>query len=74
MPAHPSSGQLVLLDIYLVQTSCGFGVHFYEYGGERDNMSKWLARRSDTDLEAYWQEKNQLSIDGKPTGILQDDA
>jgi hypothetical protein len=74
VPAHPSSRQLVLLDIDLVQTSCGFGVPFYECRGERDNMSKWLAQRSDTDIEAYWQEKNQLSIDGLPTGILQDDA
>ena len=59
----------MLLDIDLVQTSCGFGVPFYEYGGERDNMSKWLAHRSDTDLEAYWQEKNQVSLDGYNTEI-----
>lgn len=74
VPEHPSSRQLVQLDIEMVQTSCGFGVPFYEYGGERDNMEKWLAAKSPADIEAYWQEKNQVSIDGLPTGIFRDDA
>jgi hypothetical protein len=71
-PPHPSSRQLVLFDIDLVQTSCGFGVPFYEYGGERDNMEKWLARRGRDDIEKYWGERNQTSLDGFPTGILDD--
>ena len=69
---HPSSRQLVLFDIDLVQTSCGFGVPFYEHQGDRDNMAKWLAKRDRGDIESYWEEKNQTSLDGFPTGILGD--
>ena len=70
---HPSSRQLVLFDIDLVQTSCGFGVPFHEYVGERDNMQKWLAKRDRSDIENYWAEKNQTSLDGFPTGIRGED-
>ena len=69
---HPSSRQLILFDIDLVQTSCGFGVPFYDYGGDRDNMEKWLAKRDRQDIENYWAERNQTSLDGFPTGILDD--
>jgi hypothetical protein len=72
LPAHKSSRQLVLFDIELVQTSCGFGVPFYDHQGPRDNMDKWLAKRDEAAIEAYWEEKNQLSLDGQPTGILAD--
>ncbi len=72
-PHHPSSRQLVLFDIELVQTSCGFGVPFYEYRGERDNMEKWLAKRDRSDIQSYWEEKNQTSLDGLPTGIFGDE-
>jgi hypothetical protein len=74
VPEHPSSRQLVLLEIEMVQTSCGFGVPFYEYQGERDNMEKWLAAKSPADIETYWQDKNQFSIDGMATGIVEDDV
>ena len=67
---HPSSRQLVLFDIDLVQTSCGFGVPFYEFAGDRDNMEKWLAKRDRNDIENYWADRNQTSLDGFPTGIL----
>ena len=69
---HRSSRQLVLFDIDLVQTSCGFGVPFYDFAGERDNMEKWLDKRDRSDIESYWEEKNQTSLDGFPTGILGD--
>jgi hypothetical protein len=74
LPDHPSARQLVSFKIDLVQTSCGFGVPFYEYRGERDNMSKWLAEKSPDDIAAYWAKKNQVSLDGLPTGILEEDS
>ncbi len=70
LPHHPSARQLFLLDIDLVQTSCGFGVPFFEYQGERENMTKWLEKKGPEDIQAYWQEKNLVSLDGLPTGIL----
>ena len=69
---HPSARQYVDFSIELVQTSCGFGVPFFEIKQERDNMDKWLAvkQREGETIENYWRDKNQLSLDGLPTHIL----
>ena len=69
---HPTSRQFVDFDIDLVQISCGFGVPFYEFEGERDNMPKWLAARdkAGVGIEEYWKEKNTVSLDGLPTHVL----
>ncbi len=72
LPAHASARQLVLMDLDFVLTSCGFGVPFYDHVGPRDNMDKWLARRNQDDIHDYWREKNQVSLDGLPTGIFED--
>ena len=38
---YAQARQIFQLDIELVQTSCGFAVPFYEYGGEREFVSQW---------------------------------
>ncbi|MCW8825603.1 MAG: pyridoxamine 5'-phosphate oxidase family protein, partial [Gammaproteobacteria bacterium] len=55
----------------LVQTSCGAGVPLYDYVGDRDEMNNWSANKGSDGVKAYWREKNQLSIDGKPTQIME---
>jgi predicted pyridoxine 5'-phosphate oxidase superfamily flavin-nucleotide-binding protein len=65
--------QIVLLDLDLVQTSCGFGVPLYEYRGEREAMRKWAEAKGSEGLEAYRREHNARSIDGLPTGLLEDE-
>ncbi len=70
---HISARQYVDFKIETVQTSCGFGVPFYDFASERDNMDRWLATKDDKDIEEYWREKNQVSIDGLPTHILDED-
>lgn len=62
--------QMVRLDVDLVQTSCGFGVPLFAYGGERVAMDRWAQAKGDSGLEAYWREKNTRSIDGLPTGLF----
>jgi hypothetical protein len=64
--------QIVRLDVDLVQTSCGFGVPFFDYVGERDALDKWAQAKGNEAIEAYRREKNRVSIDGFPTGILDD--
>ena len=54
----------------MIQTSCGFGVPLYDYVGERDQMDKWAENKGEDGIKEYWEEKNQVSLDGKPTGIL----
>lgn len=51
------------------QTSCGFGVPFYEFVGERPLMDAWADKKGETGLHAYQQQQNRTSIDGLPTGL-----
>lgn len=64
--------QIIRLDFDRVKTSCGYGVPLHEYKGERDTMDKWALAKGPEGLEAYWREKNLTSIDGLPTGLLDD--
>ncbi|CAB4736489.1 MAG: pyridoxamine 5'-phosphate oxidase family protein [Actinobacteria bacterium] len=49
-----------------VSSSCGFGVPFMEYVGDRETMATWTAAKSDDVLADYVAEKNATSIDGLP--------
>jgi len=62
--------QFFQLNLDLVLTSCGHAVPFFEYRGERDLLRKSAERRGQAGIEEYWREKNQISLDGKPTNIL----
>jgi hypothetical protein len=66
--------QIVVLDVELVQTSCGFGVPLYDYRGERPALKKWAESKGQDGLEAYRREHNAHSIDGLPTGLLEEEA
>ena len=62
--------QIFDLDIEMVQTSCGFGVPYYELAGERPVLKQWADNKGEQGIRDYWQEKNSLSLNGKPTGII----
>jgi hypothetical protein len=64
--------QMMVADIYQVQTSCGFGVPFMEYRGERDALENWANAKGEEGLIGYWDEKNQVSLDGLPTHLCRD--
>lgn len=64
-PDHKGSRQIIEMKIDLVQTSCGFGVPFMEYQGERDTLNKWATQKGDEKVREYWMEKNAVSLDGK---------
>jgi hypothetical protein len=72
---YPSTRQIIVADIDLVQTSCGFGVPLYEYKGERDKHFEWADRKGIEGLQEYMIEKNLKSLDGLPTnlGLLSED-
>ena len=61
--------QIIVADIYEVSTSCGFGVPFYDYVGEREQARKWAENKGVEGLELYKQEKNVSSLDGLPTAL-----
>jgi hypothetical protein len=64
-----STRQIIVADIDLVQTSCGFGVPYYSYEGERDHAQKWAANKGTEGLEMYKADKNLVSLDGLPTAL-----
>ncbi len=67
----PGARQIFDLSIDLVQTSCGFGVPYLSYAGERDMLDNWATKKGDEGLRQYWEEKNQFSIDNIPTHIIE---
>lgn len=64
---YPSTRQIIVADIDMVQTSCGFGVPFYDYVGERTFHFDWASKKSVESLSDYVSEKNTVSVDGLPT-------
>lgn len=66
---YPGTRQIVVADIHKVQTSCGFGVPFMDYVGDRESLSKWAENKGEDGLLAYQREKNQRSLDGLATHL-----
>ncbi len=64
---HQSTRQIIVADITMVQTSCGFGVPLYNYEGERSIHFEWAEKKGEKGLEEYIKEKNMESLDGLPT-------
>ena len=69
-PKYPGSRQIFLLDIDSVQTSCGFSVPNYQHQEDRGDLIYWTEKIGEDGVKNYWKEKNQVSIDGKPTEIF----
>ena len=62
--------QIFVVDIELAQTSCGMGVPLYGYQGQREQLVTWAEGKGAEGLSDYWDKKNRVSLDGRPTGIL----
>lgn len=61
--------QIIVANIYKVQTSCGFSVPYYSYDGERDHAQKWAENKGAAGLVQYKAEKNMESLDALPTAL-----
>jgi hypothetical protein len=66
--------QIIRLDIERVQTSCGYGVPFLSFTGERPGLTQWAEKKGEDGLEAYRRTHNRISVDGFPTGLLDEPA
>lgn len=66
---YPSTRQIIVADIDLVQTSCGFGVPLYDYAGDRDIHFDWADKKGKDGLLEYVREKNLKSLDGLETDL-----
>jgi len=70
----PGARQIFDLSVDLVQTSCGMAVPFFEYVEERDQLKNWAIKIGEKGISEYWREKNQVSLDGKPTDVMSKNA
>jgi hypothetical protein len=66
----PGTRQIFVLALETAQTSCGMSIPYYDYQGERDQLNDWAKDKGEEGIEAYWKDRNQTSIDGLPTNIL----
>jgi hypothetical protein len=67
----PGARQIFDLAVSHVQTSCGMGVPLMDYRGERGSLEAWAEKKGEAGVRDYWAQKNQASIDGLPTQILE---
>ncbi len=66
-PPIPGARQIFDLNVELIQTSCGMAVPLYDYVGERELLNSWASKKGKDGIKEYWEEKNSVSLDGKPT-------
>lgn len=69
----PGARQIFDMDVDLVQSSCGKAVPYYDYLEDREQLNQWANKQGEEGIQEYWKKKNQKSIDGIETGILNPD-
>ena len=69
-PPIPGARQIFNLSVELVQSSCGMSIPLMDYQGDRELLNNWATKRGEQGVKAYWQEKNETSIDGIVTNIM----
>lgn len=65
-PAYESVRSIIVVEILRVNDSCGYGVPFFKYEGEREQLAAWARKKGPDGLKAYRQERNRRSLDGLP--------
>ncbi|NOI27991.1 pyridoxamine 5'-phosphate oxidase family protein [Vibrio coralliilyticus] len=63
-PESVAARQIFILDINMVQSSCGMSVPYFSYEGDREDLANWSEKQGTEGIEKYWLKKNQKSIDG----------
>ncbi len=69
-PSSLGARQIFDCSIDLVQSSCGYSVPLYDYVEDRTLLKDWTAKKGEEGIKEYWEERNQVSLDGKPTNIV----
>ena len=71
LPPMEGARQIFDLDIELVLTVCGMAVPYFEYQGEREDLTAYWKKQGKEGLEKYWAEKNQKSLNGLDTFVVE---
>jgi hypothetical protein len=70
-PELPGARQIVGLDIESAMTTCGFAVPLFDCKGQRDLLPEFTCKMGEEGMDDYRRRKNQESIDGLPTYLLE---
>ena len=70
----PGARQIFDLTVDLIHTSCGMAVPLFDYAEEREQLKNWALKKGEEGIKKYWEKKNQVSLDGKPTNIMRKNA
>ena len=70
-PSNMGARQIFDLNIEMVQISCGMSVPFFDYVEEREQLNVSTKRKGQDGVKQYWKDKNQFSLDGLPTKIVE---
>jgi hypothetical protein len=65
-PGYVGARAVIVVETDRISDSCGWGVPFMDYVGERDIMRPWAEKKGPDGLEAYRAQKNARSLDGLP--------
>ena len=68
---HFATRQIYDVTVEMTQKSCGYAVPFYDYQGDRDTLMKWADNKGPEGVSDYWRDRNQTTLDGAPTGVLE---
>jgi hypothetical protein len=70
-PSFPGERQIIVLDIESIMTTCGFAVPLFEFKSQRNELLEFSCKMGEERMEAYRRERNQRSIDGLPTHLME---
>ena len=68
-PAHDRARNIIEMKLSRIQDSCGWGVPFYDFAGDREQLLRWQGNRTVEEANERFYRKNAESIDGLP-GIV----
>jgi len=69
--ALPGARQVFDMHVEMAQSSCGMAVPFFDYSEPREQLQDWAIKKGEAGIAQYWKDKNQLSLDGEPTLIME---
>ncbi|PKG37773.1 pyridoxamine 5'-phosphate oxidase family protein [Psychromonas sp. Urea-02u-13] len=67
----PGARQIFDVEVDLVQNSCGMSVPLLSYEEDRNQLKEWSTKQGEESIKKYWEKKNQHSLDGLETHILE---
>ncbi|NEE00699.1 pyridoxamine 5'-phosphate oxidase family protein [Phytoactinopolyspora halotolerans] len=65
-PEKRGARAVIVVDVYRISDSCGFGVPLMDYVGERDMLPAHMERKGADGQVTYRVKKNRVSLDGLP--------